>query len=556
MSSDGVGGDPLERGREAYERHAWLDAREALSRAGAAEPLSAEDLERLAVASYMVGRDEDFVAALERCHALRQEAGETLPAARCAFWIGINVITRGQADLANGWFARARRLVESAAEDSVESGYLLIPTLLRQEGAGEWEEAAATGAEAAAIAERFGDRDLFALALHEQGYATIKLGRAEEGLALIDEAMVAVTAGELSPLVTGLVYCSVIAYCQGLYELRRAQQWTAALTRWCEEQPQMVAYSGQCLVHRAELMQLRGAWGDALSEAQRAGERFAQAADPRAGGHRAGAALYRQAEVHRLRGEHERAEEAYRAAGRNGWEPQPGLSLLRMAQGDLPAALASIRRAVGETSDPLRRGGLLPAYVEVALAAGEPDAARDACHDLERVAEAQRSEMLLAMAAQARGTVDLAAGNARDALVSLRRAARIWEQFEAPYEVARVRELAGLACRELDDGEAAALELEAARATFEELGAVADLARVDSLSSASAPRSPGEGRGLTERELQVLRLVSGGKTNREIAAELVLSDRTVDRHVSNIFAKLGVSSRAAATAYAYEHELL
>jgi len=480
----------LERGREAYERRAWQQARDALSRADEAEPLDAEDLERLAIASYMVGRDEDFVAALEREHALHQEAGEPLRTARCAFWIGVNLITRGQVDLASGWFARARRLVESVERDSVESGYLLIPVLLQQESAGEWEAAAVTATEAARIADRFGDRDLFALALHEQGYATIKLGQVEEGLAMIDETMVSVTAGELSPLVTGLVYCSVIAYCQGLYELRRAQQWTAALSRWCEEQPEMVAYSGQCLVHRAEIMQLRGAWQEALSEAQRAGERFEQAVDAQAGGHRSGAALYRQAEVHRLRGEHGRAEGAYRAAGLSGWEPQPGLALLRMAQGDLPAALAAIRRAVGEAGDPLKRGGLLPAFVEIALAAGELDTAREACRDLERVAETHRSEMLLAMAAQARGAV--------------------------------------------------------------ELGAEGDAARVGSTATPATSRP----HGLTERELQVLRLLSGGKTNREIAAELVLSDRTVDRHVSNIFAKLGVPSRVAATAYAYEHRLL
>jgi DNA-binding CsgD family transcriptional regulator len=366
----------------------------------------------------------------------------------------------------------------------------------------------------------------------------------------LDEAMVAATAGELSPIVTGLVYCSVIAYCQELYELRRAQEWTDALTRWCEQQPDMVAHTGRCLMHRAEIMELQGAWRDALEEARQAVERLAQGAlNQVAAGH----ALYRQGEIHRLRGKLAAAEEAYREASRCGCEPQPGLALLRLAEGNDDAAAAAIRRVVGETTEQLKRAGLLPAYVEIMLALGDVEEAHSACRELEEISARYGSTVLGAMSAQARGAVALAQGDARAALVALRRAWQVWQELEAPHEVARVRVLLGLACRALGDDDTATLELEAARGVFAQLGAAPDLVRVDSLIRRAPPI---DAHRLTPRELQVLRLVAAGKTNRAIAADLVLSERTVDRHVSNIFTKLGMSSRAAATAYAYEHRLV
>jgi ATP/maltotriose-dependent transcriptional regulator MalT len=526
-----------------------MDAYKALSRADQTSQLGGEELGLLATSAFMIGRDDVFLGSLERAHHAHLDAGEAMRAVRCAFWVGINLALRGEVSRATGWLGRAQRLVEREEDDCVERGYLLVPVMLRHEANGDWDAAYTAAAEASEIAERFGDADLLALAVHEQGLILVNQGQVEEGLGLVDEAMVAVASGELSPVVTGIVYCSVISGCQEVYALRRAQEWTAALTRWCEAQPEMVAFSGQCLVHRAEIMELHGAWRDALDEARRARKRCEQGKNWMA----TAQAFYRQGEVHRLQGEHAAAEEAYRDASRSGWEPQPGLALMWLAEGKGDAAAAALRRALGETTKPLKRARLLPAYIEIMLTFGEVEEARSACGELEEISARYESGMLDAMVAHAKGAVDLTEGDARSSLLSLRRAWRAWQELEVPYEAARVRVLLGLACRALGDDDTAALELEAARDLFAQLGAAPDLARVDSLTR----RAPFvDDRGLTARELQVLSLVTAGQTNRAIASELVLSERTVDRHLSNIFAKLGVSSRTAATAYAYKHKLV
>ena len=541
--------DLRERGRESYARRAWLDSYKQLSRADQAEPLGAGDLELLATSAYMLGRDDEHLSGLERAHQVYLDAGDTLRAARCAFWVGMHLSASGEMGRATGWLARAQRLVEREGRECVEQGYLLLPLMFQREASGDFEAGAAVAADAAATSERFDDADLFGLAVHMQGHLLIKQGRVVEGLARLDEAMVAVTTGELSPIVSGLVYCGVILGCQDAYELRRAREWTAALTKWCEQQPDMVSFTGRCLVHRAEILLLQGAWPDALEEARRAGERCA------AGNNLlpVGEAAYLQGDVQRLQGKFTAAEEAYRDASRWGWEPQPGLALLRLAQGNGGAAAAAIRRAAGETTEASKRARLLPAYVEIMLAGGDLQEARSACRELAEISEDHASDMLGAVVAHARGAVALAEGETRAALVALRRAAQLWHELEAPYEAARSRCLVGLACRALGDDDAASLELDAARDAFTELGAACDLARVDSLARHAVS---GDAHGLTPREREVLRLVATGETNKAIAAELVLSERTVDRHVSNIFTKLRVSSRAAATAYAYEHDLL
>jgi DNA-binding CsgD family transcriptional regulator len=541
-------GDDLERGREAFATRAWARAYASLSRADSSEPLAAEDLELLATAAYMLGRDDEWTRCLERAHQSHLDTGETLRAVRCAFWVGMGLVTRGELGPATGWLGRAERLLERDGRDCVERGYLLLPLMFRHEAAGDYDAAVAVAADAAAIGERFRDVDLFALAVHAQGHFLVRQKRVQDGLGLLDEAMVAVTSGQPSPVVAGFVYCGVILACQEVFELRRAREWTDVLTAWCEEQPDLVAFTGRCLVHRAEILQLHGSWAEALDEARRAGSRLAEGFNRTA----AADAFYRQGELHRLRGDLAAAEDAYREASRYGREPQPGLALLRLAQRRGDVASAAIRRGLAEETGPLARAALLPAAVEILLAAGELEEASGVAGELEQIADRLDSELLAAAAGHARGAVELAGGDARDALVALRRASQIWNELEAPYESAQTRMLLGLACRALGDEDSAALELEAARGLFAELGAEQDVARVDALAQGDS----GDSHGLTRRELEVLRLVAAGESNKAIAATLVLSERTVDRHVSNIFAKLRVSSRAAATAYAYQHGLL
>jgi DNA-binding CsgD family transcriptional regulator len=541
--------DQLDRGRESYRLRAWVDAYTSLSLANEESPLGPEDLELLARAAYLTARDDDCLSALRQAHHAYLDAGETVSAARCAFWLGFRLMSLGETGQATGWLARAQRLLEHEEHDCVERGYLQLPLVLQHLATGDYETARVTAVQATEIGESFAEADLAEYARHLQGRALLRLGRIDEGLALLDEAMVAVVAGEVSPLVTGLIYCSVIEGCHQIYELRRAEEWTAELTNWCEQQPGLVTYTGSCLVHRAEIMLMRGAWPDAIEEARRASERVALGADREA----AGAAFYLQGEGHRLLGGFAKAEDAYRHASQSGWEPQPGLSLLRLAQSRIDVATSAIRRVLGETTDPFQRARLLPAAIEILLAGGDIRGAADACRELEEVAEHHHRGVFEAMAAQARGALDVASGNSRAALPMLRRAGQAWQELGAPYERARVRVLVGQACRALGDDDSATLELEAARAAFLSLGAAPVLARLDQLATDISARRTG---GLTPRELQVLRLVAAGKTNKAIAAELYLSEKTVERHLSSIFTKLDLSSRAGATAYAYENQLV
>jgi DNA-binding CsgD family transcriptional regulator len=538
----------LERGRTSFERRAWLDAYTALSEADRLEPLGAADLDLLATSASLLGRMDDYLTVLERAHLAHLERGDNLAAARAAGWLGMTLAIRGELGPASGWFGRAERLVERAGRECPEQGWLLIPVAFQLEVSGDYDGMSEAAAQAAEIAERFGDPDLAAIALHAQGVARIKQGAIDEGLRLMDEAMVGVTAESVSPVVAGVVYCGVIAGCEEAFEVRRAQEWTDALTRWCEGQPQMVSFTGRCLAHRAGLMQLHGEWRDALAEAKLARERCEEAMNRAA----AGQALYQQGELHRLQGDFEAAEAAYRDASEFGREPQPGLALLRLSQGDVEAATGMTRRAAAEAVEPFARATMLPAYVEVMLAAGDLEEAREAAGELAEIAAMGKRPLLEAIAARMQGEVELAQGDPTAALTALRHASRLWQELNAPYEVARVRVLVGLACRALGDKESAALELAAARQAFELLDAAPDLARIDRLEGSS----PSDAHGLSRRELEVLRLVAAGKTNREIASTLVVSEHTIARHLQNIFAKLGVTSRTAATAFAFQHELV
>jgi ATP/maltotriose-dependent transcriptional regulator MalT len=539
----------LMQGREAARRLAWAEAHAALSLADQSSSLTAEDLELMATAAYLLGHMEACLAALQRAEQLYAEGGDPRRAARCAFWLTFHYGSRGDLAQASGWFGRANRLLQHERQECAEHGYLLISTAYQQLMAGAYAEARVALAKAAGIGARVGDEDLIAFALQLQGRALVWEGRVGEGLALLDEAMVAVVTGELSPTVAGTVYCGMIEICQEIAELRRAQEWTEALTAWCGNQPDMVTFTGQCLVHRAEILQLHGAWPEAVQEAERALEQFARAADEYA----TGAACYQQAELYRLCGDFTAAEDVYQQASRWGRQPQPGLALLRLAQGRTDVAEAASRRAVAETSERFRRAKLLPAQVEIMLAVRDLGAARDAANELTEIAGGYGTPALRAAADHARGAVLLVEADDQAALVALRAAWEVWRELEAPYEAARVRVLVGLACRAVGDEEAAAMELDAARTVFAQLGAAPDLERLEALMGREATS---KAHGLTARELEVLRLLATGRTNHVIAGELFVAEKTVDRHVSNILTKLGVSSRVAATAYAYQHRLL
>ncbi len=540
-------GDDLERGRDAYGRRDWATAFEALERANQKTRLEDADVERLAWSAALCGRDEAFLAALERLHNCLLEAGDETRAARMAFWLGFRWISLGEMGRGGGWFARAGRLVET--RDCVERGYLLIPQIHRHLLAGDWEAARALAGSAAALGMRFGDADLVAFTRQLEGAAALRLGRVEDGLALIDEAMVSVMAGEVSPLMAGLVYCSTIASCHEVFALDRAREWTQALSDWCDTQPELVTFTGRCMVHRAELMLLGGAWSEAAEQAQRACERFVDALDPEA----VGAGYYQQAEIHRLRGERARAEHAYAEASRFGFEPQPGLALLRLQEGRIGDATSALQRLLGSTPDPLKRARYLPALIEILLELGELEQAQGACDELDGVAERFATDVLQAMAARARGALRLARGAPQDAVEPLRLAFRTWRRIGAHYTAARIRVLLANAYRALGDRDGAHLEEAAARRVFGELGATRDLEGTadGDVRGVSASRH-----GLTDRQIEVLRLVARGNTNKEIARALGLSEKTVDRHLSNIFSKIDVSSRSAATAFAYEHQLI
>ena len=539
--------DVLDRARQAFGRKAWTDAVAQLQAADDEAPLGTADLERLAAATYLIGRDGDSEEAWARAHQECLRIDDPVGAARCALWLGMALMNKGEMAQAGGWFARAGGLLEGGQRECVESGFLRLPTALQCLFSGDAEGAYSTFVEIAAIGERFRDPDLMAFGRLGRGQTLIDMGRPAEGLVLLDEAMIAVTADEVSPIVSGIIYCAVIEACHLIFDIRRAQEWTTALSSWCDAQPDLVPYRGQCMAHRVELLMLHGSWPDAMDEAQRACEQLA-------GAPAVGDALYLRAELNRLRGDFASAEETYRQANQWGRNPQPGLALLRLAQGNIDAAATTIRRVRDEPSGPVSHSKVLAACVEIMLAGDDSDAARSASDELALVATDLDAPMLSAMSAHATGSVLLAEGDARGALAHLRRAWAVWRDLDAPYEAARVRTLVGLACRSLGDEETAEMELDAARCVFEQIGAAPELAKIAILLDTNRA-TPLKAAGMTDREIEVLVLVATGRTNRDIASELTISEHTVARHVQNIFTKLGVSSRTAAGAYAFEHKL-
>ncbi len=544
--------DSLAQGTKAYSRRQWRQAFDFLAAADRESALTPEDLVRLGNAAYLVGDDGEAIGAWTRAHTGFVEQDQALPAARVGFWLSLCLLLAGKGAQSGGWLSRSQRLIVDRSGRCAEHGLLQAVSGMFSMFKGDIDDAVAAFKEATSLAAQFGETDLLAAAVLGRGQALIQMQHVEEGVVLLDEAMVAVTAGQVSPIMAGIVYCAVILTCERVYDLERAHEWTAALDEWCRAQSELVAYRGQCLVHRAALMQFKGDWVAARAEAQRAFALLSARSEQSAG-----RALYQQAELHRLAGELSQADKLFRQAGQRGFEPEPGASLLRLAQGDIMAAAASIRRVEAEAGSQqgpgagVQRVRILEPYVEIMLAADDVESARAAAEELARMAGERDVAFLKANAAHAIGAVRLASGDAHGALLSLREAWTLWQKLEAPFESARVRVLIARACGQAGDAQSAQSHLDAAVTAFERLGATVELSR---LRTGAAQAGPAD--ALSSRERQVLSLVAAGKTNRQIASQLGISDHTVARHVSNIFTKIDVNSRTAATAFAFEHGLV
>ncbi|MDP9298973.1 MAG: LuxR C-terminal-related transcriptional regulator [Actinomycetota bacterium] len=534
----------IDRAREAVGREAWAEAYRELSSLDPSS-LGAEDSEGLADAAWWLSHLDESITARQRAYSVYAAEGRDPQAASVAVRLCFQHFDRGEPAVGMGWLMHAERHLRDQPE-CVQHGFLaLCRGAVTHEG-GDLDGARALAEEATRIGQRFGDREVIALGIHAQGRVLISAGRVTEGVALLDEAMTSVVAGELGQFYTGVIYCSVLEACLDLADVGRASEWSEAAQVWCRSLPPESPYPGLCRINRAVVSTFRGAWPEAEAEARRASEELSF--NPMA----AARAFYETGEIRRRIGNFAGAEEAFARAHEIGFEPQPGLALLRLSQGKTEAARTALRLSVaGESGNRLRRARLLAAYVEVALAASELDEARTASLELETIARDFQTPALQATAATARGSVMLAEGDLAGALENLRHACAVWQELRLPYEAARARILYGAAVRAAGDEDGARLELQAALASFERLGAATDAHRAAELLAAGTDMP----RGLTAREVEVLRLVATGRTNRDVAAELVISEHTVARHLQNIFAKVGVSSRAAATAFAFEHGL-
>lgn len=534
----------LDAARSAYAAHRWADARSLYLELRARGSLAARDMEALAEAAWWEGAIDESLSAYEEAYRLYLHGDDPAPrpAAMLAMDIGFSWFLRGEEAMGSGWLSRAQRLLEDQPE-CVEHGYLQSMEIDAANGDGRYDDAVALARSIASLAERFGDETLCAYALVGEGIARIKQGRVADGLRVLDEAMLPVVAGRVRPTYAGNIYCQLMSVCHELSDLRRAHQWTDATTRWCEGFSSAVMFLGICRVHRAQLLQFRGQWAQAETEIQLVCEELAPMNVIAVG-----LAMYELAEVRRMRGDLAGAEDAYADAHRHGRDPQPGLALLRSAQGHHDEALGALRAAESATPDRLAKTRVWQALVEVATAAGDLAAAGAACEQLEEAAATFGSSGLVAAAALARGQFELAGGRAASAVDALREARQQWQHIDAPARVAQTRLLLARAYDDLGDSRAADLERAAAAETHRELGMV----------QSTAERAPQRvlPDGITRREADVLGLVALGLSNRDVASALVLSEKTVARHLANLYTKLGVSSRTAAAAWAHAHGLV
>lgn len=539
------------RGRDvqngSYQQLSWSEAYKTLKEKHNA--LDTEELYHLALAAYLTGRDEESIDILARTHHQFLKNEEIRKAVRSAFWIGMMLMFKGERSRGSGWFSRAQRLVEEHHYQGPENGLLLVPAGVGSLGEGNAESAFEKFKNAHQVGKVYGDPDLTTLGLLGQGQALIQLGNVSEGIALLDESMVAVESADISPLVVGIVYCAVIETCQLIFDIRRAREWTAVLTQWCESQPGLVPFRGQCLIRRSQIMHIHGEWSGALDEMQRASQFLSKPPGEPA----AGEAYYQLAEIFRLRGDFRQAEKLYLEANKWGRKPQPGLSLLRLAQNEKDLALKSIQNALEEAKTSLHRIKVFPAYIEIMLAHDKTAEAHEAVDTFDSIAEKYDAPFLRATRAYCRGAVLLKGGDAASAISILRRSLNLWNELNAPYQAAVVMVLLGIAYRAGGDHDTATMELAAAQWIFKELEALPDLEKAEALLEVKVTPDL---HGLTLREFQVLQLVAEGETNKAIAGKLFISERTAERHLSNIFDKLRVNSRTEATSFAYKHRIL
>ncbi len=534
----------IEQGRTALGERAWQRAYDSFH-AARDEELGAADLEGLADAAWWLSRFEESIDARQRAYAAYAEAGDDYGAAATAARLSIEHFVRDRPSIGAGFLLRAERHTKRVPEGPGHGYLAMVESNVARFG-GDLERAVALARESLEIAERWGDRDLMAMALHTEGLTLVDAGRVTEGLSCMDEAMVSVLSGELDPYFTGIIFCGLIAACLELRDVRRAGEWSDAATMWCRSLQPGAPFPGMCAVNHAEVARLRGAWPEAEAELLKAAEQLL-AIEPGL----AAPAFVQLGEVRRRTGNLEGAEQAFIRGGELGGDTQPGLALLRAAQGRIADAGAELRHALLIERQPARRARILAANVEVSVTAGLFEDARAAATALIEIADEARTASLTAMATGADGIVRLAAGDVSAALERLRASALEFDELSLPYEAARMRISYGRALRAAGDTTSADVEFEVAAAAMRRLGAAPDLAEIERLR-AVGPALPA---GLTAREAEVLRLVAAGKTNRDIAVELVISEHTVARHLQNMFAKLGVSSRAGATAFAFEHNL-
>jgi ATP/maltotriose-dependent transcriptional regulator MalT len=533
----------LETAQRAFAVDDWPTAFASFQAVGEAAGLSADQRYALAESAWWLGEIDVALDAWRRAHDDYLALGDYARAAMSAMFLACHSMERGDAAAGSGWMHRTRRLLDDAPECAAH-GYPLYFQIFAEMVAGDLDAALSTAVEVGEIGRRYDDPNLVAISLVGTGRALLKRGSVADGMAVLDDAMLAAVAGRLHPVWAGAVYCHLMDACHELDDVRRAAEWTLAASRWCEVVPDTGVYRGICRVHRAQVLQIKGAWREAEREATQACRDMAHVhVGTMAEGH------YEIGEIRRLRGDLTGAEEAFRRAHGAGRDPQPGLALVRLAQGQAETAAASIRTALAVLGgNPLPRARLCVAQVEIALAVGDLETARSACAELEQTAATYQSSGLAAAARQARGAVLLREGAPAEAVIVLRAACRHWQDLDAKHDAANARLLLAEAYRGLGDEDAAQLELGAADAVFEHLGAEPGQRRVASLRDHVSPPA-----GMTDREVEVLRLVAKGYSNRDVASMLFISERTVHRHLSNVFTKLAVSSRTAATAYAFEH---